>query len=210
MFVWAVKVFFGSISEDKERRILTTTIVAALRLELKCNLQHEALVESQLEAEEWWGTEDEWEASFGDDSVYSGAAAAASDVVRISAPEAADYSKGRPAEASPLLIEPGSCSTFPLEKWRPRALAERFAGLKLRLNGCTDEGDAVTVPCGVFLEYLLEQDSYCSRRLKQRYHQSCFKTVDLFPTPRKVISKIYFDIFPLFSETLLVGRLGLF
>ena len=138
--------------------------------------KHKVLVESQLEAEEWWGTEDEWEASFGDDSIYYGAVGVASDVTRLSAPEVADSGKGS-AAASPLLIEPGSSSTFPLEKWRPGALAERYAGLKVRLNGCTDEGDAVTVPCGVFLEYLQEQDSYRSRRLKQRCHKCCLKTV---------------------------------
>ena len=56
--------------------------------------------------------------------------------------------------AVPLLIELDSRSTFPLEQWRPKMLAEHYAGLQLRLNGCTDEGDAVTVPCRVFLEYL--------------------------------------------------------
>ena len=48
---------------------------------------YKALVESQLEAEDWRGTEGEWEASFGDESVYHGAARAAADVRRVSAGE---------------------------------------------------------------------------------------------------------------------------
>ena len=105
--------------------------------------------------------------SFGHDSIYSDPVAAAGDVARVSAVEAARGGKAVDA-ALPLLVELDSPSTFSLQEWRPRALDERYACLRLRLNGCTDEGDGVTVPCGVFLQYLREQDSYRRRETGER------------------------------------------